>query len=506
MDLNKTDSTRYLCAAAYLDKNFRELVIQEILKEEYNAIAKCYGVDLAMVVKHCLLARKQERKLDILLLITFCLFYFVKVKVAANNNYYQYLSACFILVTIGIVFLNKWDTRYRLLAQQLSKSNITHSIAKFNFGKILEARLEKLAQEQNGNVIVYGGFSPFVGSGYDIGGWSFSLNISNGREKIGKTQQLIPFEVEELYEHVVNSIRDLDLYGLAIEDKLCVNGQEIRSNTLFLPNPFSHPSYQVDSSVIKKFVNTDTKHIRGYKHIKVITWNGELVFSVFLRFRKFHKNLFIETSYFWLPPVNDNYKEIDKIVPGITFTKIRRVLLDSMLEVIFSRLFILFVFNTDKLSLDKLLFTFSLEWYDLTFVLLPIVWKTRIIEAWLDKRRRKKSERIIKETANFNYGAITSLREIASSSEFSQYFQSLDQEMYFKVIEGAIIDNLSDFLESKNIDTSDLKERQMAIFNSGIIVSGGNIKAKTLSVGEKSKAVISNVVKPLRKYNKKRVK
>ncbi|PLZ81844.1 hypothetical protein CEN44_28385, partial [Fischerella muscicola CCMEE 5323] len=179
-----------------------------------------------------------------------------------------------IIAAIGIVFVKKWNLRYRVLAQKLSKSNISNSVAKFNFGKSLETRLEKLTQEQNGNVIVYGGFSPFVGSGSDIGGWSFSLNISKGREEIGKTQQPIPFEVEELYKHVFNSIRDLDLYGLTIEDKVCVNGQEIQNNSLFLPNPFSHPSYQVDSSVIKKFVNTDTKHIRAYKHIKVITWNG----------------------------------------------------------------------------------------------------------------------------------------------------------------------------------------------------------------------------------------
>lgn len=503
MNLSKTDSTRYLCAAAYLDKNLRELVIQKILKEEYNAIAKCYGVDLSIVVQHCLVAKKQEFELDVLLAILFFLFYFVNIidNLIANNKYF--ISANLIIAAIGIVFVKKWNLRYRVLAQKLSKSNISNSVAKFNFGKSLETRLEKLTQEQNGNVIVYGGFSPFVGSGSDIGGWSFSLNISKGREEIGKTQQPIPFEVEELYKHVFNSIRDLDLYGLTIEDKVCVNGQKIQNNSLFLPNPFSHPSYQVDSSVIKKFVNTDTKHIRAYKHIKVITWNGELVFSVFLRFRKFKKNLFVENSYFLLPPVKDDYKEIDTIAPGITFTKIRRVLLDSILEITFSRFFILFLFSIEWTEANGLFVKFglSLGLFDLIWVLLPILLKT-IIEAWLDRSRRKRSERMIKETANFNYGAIMSLREIASSSEFSQYFQSLDKEMYFKVIEREIIDSLSDFLESKNIDTSDLKERQMAIFNSGMIVSGGNIKVKTLSVGEQAKAVISNVVKLSKRYNK----
>jgi hypothetical protein len=60
MDLKDTDVTRYLCAAAYRDKQFREAVIKELIADEYKAIAVSPGVDLPTVVSHCLEAKNLE--------------------------------------------------------------------------------------------------------------------------------------------------------------------------------------------------------------------------------------------------------------------------------------------------------------------------------------------------------------------------------------------------------------------------------------------------------------
>ncbi len=47
------------------------------------------------------------------------------------------------------------------------------------------------------------------------------------------------------------------------------------------------------------------------------------------------------------------------------------------------------------------------------------------------------------------------------------------------MLERSILDSTIDFLEAKNVDTSDLKERKTTILNSGVIVSGGSIEAKS---------------------------
>ncbi|HEY9770339.1 MAG TPA: hypothetical protein V6C71_17915 [Coleofasciculaceae cyanobacterium] len=46
-----TETTRYLCAAAYSNEAFCEQVIRQTIEEEYRAIAPCYGFDLPTVLK-----------------------------------------------------------------------------------------------------------------------------------------------------------------------------------------------------------------------------------------------------------------------------------------------------------------------------------------------------------------------------------------------------------------------------------------------------------------------
>ncbi|MBW4632786.1 MAG: hypothetical protein KME30_13095 [Iphinoe sp. HA4291-MV1] len=454
MDFSKTDTTRYLCAAAYLDKKFRDKVIEQIVTEKYKAIAPSYGVDLLTVIQHCFVAAKREFFRDILLSV---------LSLLCLASLFTLFLPCY-LITYLIVFRYEWITRYGIIAKGLARRNFASIVLNSNSKERINKKIEKIAIEQNSNLIIYGGFSPFVGAGFDIGGWSFALNLKNVREEIGKTLQPIDFEVNELYNYIVHALAKLNLYGLSIEDKLCVNGEEIRDNTTFLPNPLSRPSSQVAPDFIKKFVNTSAYFIRYYKHIKVVSWRGDLVFSVFIRFFKIHEKLFVENSYFLLTPVKNSYRLADAIEPEISFKKIRELLLQTLLT--------------------SLLF----------LVLSPFSLIGKILEILLEKRRQKQQRHIVKETPNFNYGAVYSIRELASSSEYNQYFQKLDKEMYMKIIERQIIDSLVEFLESKNIDTSDLKERKTAIFNNGMIISGGSIKATNLSVGEKATSVLGDFV------------
>ena len=65
--------------------------------------------------------------------------------------------------------------------------------------------------------------------------------------------------------------------------------------------------------------------------------------------------------------------------------------------------------------------------------------------------------------------------------------------MYLKSIERRIVDGLSKFLGSKNIDTSDFKETRSTILNHGVMVSGGSVQTQNLTVGERAKSIISNI-------------
>src|SRR5829696_1086753 len=65
-DPKRTDTTRYLCAAAHQSKTFRNYVIEEIIDQKHKAIGPSYGVDLATVAKHCLIAKRFEIGRDII--------------------------------------------------------------------------------------------------------------------------------------------------------------------------------------------------------------------------------------------------------------------------------------------------------------------------------------------------------------------------------------------------------------------------------------------------------
>jgi hypothetical protein len=66
--------------------------------------------------------------------------------------------------------------------------------------------------------------------------------------------------------------------------------------------------------------------------------------------------------------------------------------------------------------------------------------------------------------------------------------------MHLKILERQILDTIVRFLDARNIDTSDLKERQTTILNNGLLVSGsGTIHAESLAVGTNSQAFVDKV-------------
>jgi hypothetical protein len=63
--------------------------------------------------------------------------------------------------------------------------------------------------------------------------------------------------------------------------------------------------------------------------------------------------------------------------------------------------------------------------------------------------------------------------------------------MYLKILEHKILDTIVDFLDSRDVDTSDIKERRTTILNNGVIMSGGSIQAQNVAVGRGAKGIVS---------------
>jgi hypothetical protein len=457
LDFRTSDPTRYLSAGAYLSRTVRDLVFTHVINEKHKAIVASYGVDLATVAGHCLLARRQKMARDGLICGLAILFLGASV-----------LSAPIVMLLIllgawGIVVFDSYNTKFNILGACFGKKSFDPDRIQNQLKPSDKTKLAEIAALQKGNVVVYGGFSPFVGSGIDVGGWSFTTKINKGKEEHGKRLTPMPVHPEEMHQALTRAIYDLGLDGVSVEDKLYVDGEEIRDDRTFLSHPLGRPYSTVDPATVRNFIANSTSAVRHYKCIQTVSWKAELVLSIFIRFTKVKNNLFAEASYFLLTPLLDFYHQIDNLRPTPTLREVVDLLILSAIKAPFMFLY------SSMVTLFNLLSPF-IEW-----------------------RAEKDARKAIEEKPAFNYGAVTSIRERVTSGSYRRDFQRLDKEMHLKIIQRQILDCITEFLESKNVDTSDLDERKEQIINYGVIVSGGSVQAQNIAAGNQAMAQVNKM-------------
>ncbi|MBZ5681003.1 MAG: hypothetical protein LAO24_12940 [Acidobacteriia bacterium] len=467
-----TEATRYLCAEAHLSARFREWVLKKFAREKHLAIAASYGLDMGTVLKHCLEARRRVNIRNGFLTIPFLLGMLILL---IGFDRLDLLPVVLILAPMTawagawlVVGWERWEAD-KLVRRNLLKDGFDPDCVPAPHSPKMQQVLRDLEEAQKANVLIYNGFAPFVGCGGGLGGWSFAVDVTKGKQDLGQIGQPIPFRVRELYDEIAQAAYSLGFSTLTLEDKLCVNGQDIRNDPRFLPDPMGRPCSKVAPEVIGEFVESVNFGARHYKHIRVVDWSGELAFNVMLRFVNTGHHLFIEVNYNLLTPLHEGYHRVDSLNPDLSFEDWLKLVLSSWALAPFLLLALPFV---------------------------PVVFVQRWYHEWREERRLR---RTVRNNRSFNYGAASSLREDTASGFYRRYFQKLDSELYKKVLERQIFDTIIRFLDLRNIETADLKERQTTVLNSGVIVSGsGTIQAETLAVGSHSTAVSEKQERPSR--------
>jgi hypothetical protein len=114
--------------------------------------------------------------------------------------------------------------------------------------------------------------------------------------------------------------------------------------------------------------------------------------------------------------------------------------------------------------------------------------------AWAAWRRRVGGRRAIASNPRYDYGALAGVREVAQSGRYRRYFQFADRDMYGKILDREIFEAVRTFLAEHDVDTSDLEERQFAVLNYGVMVSGGSLEAGSLAVGTQARSTIAGAM------------
>ncbi len=445
-----SDATRYLCSAVHLDSAFALRVVRDVVDTEHRAVAASPGVSIGTVARHALAARRRQLVRDGALAVLAVLALVALLRGAGA------LLLLWLVLAWATVLAESLLTRYAVVARTLNRQSFRPDAGPAPTSPRLRRRLEEISTREGGNVIVHSGFSPFVGCGFPLGGWSFAVDVTKPLDPGGRPR---PFTVVELTEHVARSLSALQWPAVRIEPKVVVSGGDIRHDLRFLPDAMGPPVSQVDEGVLRSLLVSSEDRARPYLQVRVTGWHGELIASMFVRLVLLRSSVFVETSYSLLTPVQERYHEVDRLVPQPTAGQ------------------------TASLALRAVGAT----------VRLLLVAPVRVVEAAASPMRRAWRERgerrRISADLAFDYGTAVSIRELASDRSFQRYFQRLDKEMYLKIVENRLLDGLVGFLEDHGVDTTALVERSTTILNNGVLVTGsGQLRADNVAVGANARA------------------
>lgn len=455
------DITRYLCAAAEISSKFRTKVFEQIIDNTIRYIAPSYGVDVPLVARHCL--RAQMRDFIVETLLSLILLWTLISSIKSSGVFLGILYFVPALFTYPwlISILLRWANiyiGYRIVAKDL-KNIDSQSESKSWVESKYEGRLQELEKLQDGNVVYYSGFNPFVGSGNQVDGWSFVCSIEK-KEGTETDQRMV--SLYALYDHIRRNMESLVIPNLSFKDMLYVNGKEIRDDDRFLSDPY-HAPLSVSDMLIDEYKEMQEENIRYYQTVQVVGWQGNLVFSSFFRVSKNDKHLFVEANYYALPPLKPEYYEIDKFSSSIPFGRILKMGISSILPALFH---------------------------------LPLSPYRAIRSGIAFFSGRKDKKDLIKQVDDnqkFDYGAFESIREMAADEKMQNFFQKSDMDMYKKQIERCFTDSIVEYLESVGVDISEFVQRKETVINKGVMINGGEFYGNVDAVGSQTNKLINQV-------------
>jgi hypothetical protein len=459
-----SEATRYLCAAVHLDRGVRGLpgtrlrkrIAENVEDNDVRALGLSPGVDLRPVIAQCHAARRRKLWRDLALAVLLAC-----VLLAPASASPAVVVLCLALLAMGVVHVESWFATYRVVARRMLPGRFEAEREMQTDDPRVLARMGEIEDAQRGNVTVYSGFTPFVGVGFEHAAWSFAVNVAQGRSGIEGPVTPRPFAIADLYDHVTDRIRALAVPGLELEDRLYVDGRRVGRDPRFVPDFFGRPICGVEPAAIRELLGADGETARHYKVVRVVGWGGELVLSVYLRFLRVDRGLFVEASTFLLPPLGKDCHVVDGVHPEPGWRENLRLLGEAAAST-------------------------------------PLLWVTaplRVAEELRTPVRRwsaaRRTRRQLRADPLYDRGAMASIRDLERSSAYRQYFQKLDREMYHKVIEGQLIDAIVEFLDDHDVDTSELRQRGATVLNNGVMVTGGTLQAGSVAAGSRAKAMWS---------------
>lgn len=416
-----SEPTRLLSAAAHLNPWIYDQ-FEAYDKEKYKAHLPEYYIDIETIRAEARRGRERER-----------IRRFAHLAIMIFVLLFTWLTGAFVL-SLLIAWLTAWAVN--VLFDYSRQRYVREHFLKINSHR--DYQIKPDAQ----NVIIYDGFEPFVGAGVEVGKWSLTVDMTKAAKSEQPPKQITE---SELFTAIGDEICKLNIPQLHQKDLLFVSGRDLREQTLILPDTFDKPQTKIDDKLVLQYMGNRDDLVRHYRMIQVPIWNGQMVLSIFLRITQEGHNLFVESNTRILPPISAAYSKVDRFTGRIGLRTIGAIFM-------------------------KNIFISPFSWFK------AISWiASRVIHEIDLIFDRQASE--IRRDFRYDYGRKVSFRERWSDNTLRRHYQESDLSMYVEILTERLLDAIADSLVARGISVKKLRSQSQTIFNQGLVIHGGNVKA-----------------------------
>ncbi|AZS89511.1 hypothetical protein ELQ87_38635 [Streptomyces griseoviridis] len=341
----------------------------------------------------------------------------------------------------------------------------------------IAGRLTALAEARDGNVTVYSGYSPWVGYPEALSEWPLTVPLLPAEDALGRKDGAggpRPFTVPDLVAHVRAQLHEIaghhdatpgaattggrpqdtpdqadflgflgSLGSLVVEDRIFVKGTTIGDDERFLREEALSPAARLPADAVEQIMLSPTGTLRHQLAIHLPLWGGDIVPTVFLHFATVGRTLHLRVVNHLLGPVRAEYHAVDRL-RGPLAEDARRALFVDALRHTGAKL-IAAPRRADRQS---------------RFDAHHDQWMADEIKA-------------MEQDPEYDFGARTSIRALALSPEYHDYFQLVDAQQILSLVQRHTLLAVREFLDARGWDTTDLRDQQQTILNQGVIQQGG---------------------------------
>ena len=534
-----SNTTRYLCAAAYVDPGYANTVIGE-LTASHRAVVPSRGIDLVPIIRHCLNARKMQLVRDVLLLVLIVValglatlptivilvaaFFFggrQRADGVSGSSFAKMLAtmilaivvAAIVIVFLAVKYLNTASrsipvfgplatgglvivavlvylallaailitysyVRNKTLAEKLSPGAKAPQFSRQN--ERIEARIAEVGAAQYGNVTLFDGQNPFIGTGANPfmwadkkereRAWSIAIELdraqgtSNGSWAEPEPDSYAPIDPVELHRVLrerLLKLKDPDLpeneriSALNVADHVVAEGLRPWESPL-IDQERKIPYSLASPEAIEALIRHSQAGLRYYQRVSVsdegqAVWSGrrevvgstdqELVISAFIYVAVEGRMFYLEFVPAVLAPLWAAYHAPD-FLPKLTSGKF------------FGRA----VKDAATTALGDI-------------VLAPVrVYRTlRTMLAEANQYSKEMAD--VDDYVYADVGSRISVRELGARVTPRTYIQRLDEAKYTQIVERLVTETVLDFLVANGVDTTAYRASAATVIHNSVSIT-----------------------------------